>query len=193
MSWRELVSGAMGEDLQARRASNLASSLPLALKGLDEAFGMRKKEAAETRTAARTAAFGAYPETAARTLGMDVGESGMPAGMRETKRTVGGRTYETPDVLDETGIAKIYTDYVTKVQGANASASKYPNYEPIPVPTFVEFVTQNFPEYIDTVRSSGGTSQGVGGGNRIKVKRKSDGKLGNILESDFNSSKYTRL
>ena len=110
-SWRQLVTGAIGEDIQARRAGSLASSLPIALKELDKQAESKRAEARVGRTAARTAVYSRYPDVAAQELGMEIPEGAggaeAPEGMRGTKVVYDAqgrpvRTYEAPEALAAT-------------------------------------------------------------------------------------------
>jgi len=168
--WRSMVLGNMGEDIAARRASNLSSALPAVLKELSDRQKERRGVTAKSQQTAEEATYAAFPEAAAKRAGIDIGAGGGAdtTGMRKTKTVRGGTTYETPDVLDESGLSKIWMDYIAKVQSSNAANEKYLNYSPIPIPSFVKFTQQYFPEYVDIIRAGGGKGGKGTGDPRIQ-------------------------
>lgn len=164
--WRTSVNALVGEAQRTTAQTQVAPALRQALNNL-RAFSKERRGAADTsRQIKEKAVYGNYPELAASDIGVELptGAGGLGGGFDDLplekvvrgKGTKTERTYKAPETLDEAGIARIWTDYITKLQSQNAMNSKYPNYTPIPIPNLVDFTQAQFPEYMDLIRKKGG-------------------------------------
>lgn len=119
-----------------------------------------RAEATYGRGQARAAAYARYPQLAAKELGLEAPTTAVPAGTPEmplyrVEYDESGQpkyVFQAPDQLDEKALVKMYNDYVTEVRKTNATNSwmvgrkGFKQYQPIPVPTYTEWLQELFPE-----------------------------------------------
>ena len=147
--WKELVMGNMGEDIQARRGAKID------LKGVLANLNAYEKEkrgyAAREKDIQQQAYYGSYPEAAGKALGAETDTSGVGAdGMRKTKVTRGGATWEAEEPLDAQFFAKEYTKWAASIDDKNVTLGLM-NKPQIKKQGFSAWMQETFPEYSDEV------------------------------------------
>lgn len=160
-AWQELVSKQLDVD-RARHANNpgiqaLSNILASVSQERSDVRREGRAEAAQSRVAARTAAYQRYPAAAAQEVGIDVpastgGQPETPEGMALKQVTVGEDgvpSYQFGQELSESTLAKIYTDYVTEIRKGNQEMSNrmaFLQQEPqlIDIPTYDEWKQETF-------------------------------------------------
>jgi len=160
-NWRQLVSGAMATDVARERTagSALGNVLKRLMAEVKERGAETRKGAQRGRELAQTALYSKRPELAAQHLGVEYPkvEVGAPPGLVPSKWTDPNTdvTYELPEEEGITArqLGGWYTKYATDVRAANAEQSwmvgrkGFESYAPTSVPTFNDWVKENFPEY----------------------------------------------
>ena len=153
--WRGLVAGEMSSDIQARRGAHI--NLKEALAGVSAMQKERRGQADKMTNIKATAAYSRYPQAAAKEMGIggetEGGAITPPAGTRlgkvvynETGRPT--TTYEAPETIDAAFMIKQYNTYRSTAEANNAFI---PSGKQVPIPSFKDYVTTNFPEYADEI------------------------------------------
>lgn len=168
-SWRDLVAQNTEQVRQDRANNPGVQSLGAVLKMAVQS-GMSKRQAAteqgyKEKNIALQSAYQQNPGLAAQALGMDPGTQPggagqMPPGMQPYETTVSGSgevtsKYRAPKVIDAPTLLGLYNDYMTQVQKANSQVIPTLGQEPIQIPSYRDWVNQNFPEYSHLVGSGG--------------------------------------
>ena len=153
--WRSLITQEMGQDVAARREAGVSVAFSRAIANMRATDEQRRAGKIQSQHIAESATYGAYPEVAAKRagIGLPEGVGGAPSGMRETKRTVGGRVYEAPEELDAQFFAKEYMKYKTAIEEQN-TINKVLEKPLIKMPGWTDWMKGTFPEYADEVLKS---------------------------------------